>query len=140
ARIKMPAPDDQREPEDQQVPARPQEAPVVEEFRLSEGTVVMVHRDLGDPEAGILDLLDHLDADDSARLLEVDALEDVAPHQTEIAVDVPKLEAEQHADDVMIDASDHDPMERIGAADLVAVHEVRAGGHLLPQQTQFAWI
>ena len=37
-------------------------------------------------------------------------------------------EAEQHADDVVVDAADDDPVQRIGAADLVAVHQIGVAG------------
>ena len=51
-------------------------------------------------------------------------LEDRPPHQAEIAVDVAHLQAEQQLDGVVIDAADDDAVQRIGSADLVAVHQI----------------
>ena len=96
----------------------------------------MVDRHFSDAEAGVLDFLHHLDADDAARLLQTDALEDGPAHQAEIAVHVAQLQPEQHADDVVIQAADDDAVDRIGAADLVSVHEINFGGHARPQRRQ----
>ena len=38
------------------------------------------------------------------------------------------------ADDVVIEAADDDAVQRIGAADLVAVHQIGVGRHLRPEQ------
>ena len=86
---------DEREPEAQHVDAGLEDAAEVEELRLAERAMVVVHRHLDDAEAGVLDLLHHLEADDAARLLELDALEDRPPHQPEVAVDVAHRQAEQ---------------------------------------------
>ena len=112
------------------------DAAEVEELRLAERAVVVMHRHFDDAEAGVLDLLHHLEADDAARLLEVDALEDRAPHQAEVAVDVAHLQPEQHADDVVVEAADDDAVQRIGAADLVAVHQIDVRRHLRPEHRQ----
>ena len=72
-----------------------EDAPEIEELRFAERAVIVMHRHLDDPEARVLDLLHHLDADDAARLLELDPLEDRAPHQAEIAIDVAQLQPEQ---------------------------------------------
>src|SRR5205085_6218381 len=108
----------------------------VEELRLAERAMVVMHRHFDDPEPAILDLLHHLEADHTARLLEIDSLENRPPQQPEITVDVADRQSEQDADDVVIQAADDDAVERIGAADLVAVHEIDAGGHLRPQRRE----
>src|SRR5207247_2145055 len=126
------AADHELAPEHQQVPAGPEQAPEIEKRGLAERAVVVTHRHLDDAEAAVLNLLHHLDADDPARLFEVDALENGASQQAEIAVDVAQLQAEQEADDVVVDPSDEDAVQRIGAADLVAVHEIRVRRHAAP--------
>ena len=55
------------------------------------------------------------------------AVEDRAPHQPEVAVDVAHLQAEHQADDVVVEPADDDAVQRIRAADLVAVDEVGVG-------------
>ena len=54
----------------------------------------------------------------------VHRVEDRPPHQPEVAVDVAHLQAEQQLDGVVVDAADDDAVQRIGAADLVAVDQV----------------
>src|SRR2546427_5444589 len=106
----------EREPQAHNVDAGPEDAGEVEELRFAERAVVVMHRHLDDPEAGVLDLLHHFQADDAARLFELDSLEDRTAHQPEIAIDVAHLQPEERADDVMIKAADEDAMQRIGAA------------------------
>ena len=130
------APDHQREPQEQEIPGGPDHPPDVEELGLAKRTVIVVHGHFGDPEPAILNLLHHLDADDAARLFEVDSIEDRAPQQAKVAVDVSERQAEQVAHDVVIGASDEDPMHRIRAADLVAVDQIGLRDHLVPQHRE----
>ena len=95
--------------------------------------MVVMDRHLGDPEPGVLDLLHHLQADHPAVLLELDRVEDRPAHQPEVAVDVADLQPEQHLDGVVIDAADDDAVQRIGAADLVAVDQVDAIAERMPE-------
>jgi hypothetical protein len=125
--------DHQLVPEAQHVDAGLGDAAEVEELRFSVRAVVVMHRHFDDAEARVLDLLHHLQADHAAALLEVDLLENRAPHQPEVTVDVAYAEAEQQADDMVVDAADHDAVNGIGAADLVAVHQIRIGRHLRPE-------
>src|SRR5439155_7851276 len=104
----------------------PEETPDIEELRLAERAMKVVHRHFDDPEAAVLDFLHHLDADDAAGLLQIDPLEDAAAHQPKVTIDVAQREPEEDADDVVVDAADDDAVQRIGAADLVAVHDIRA--------------
>src|SRR6266446_5046626 len=87
--------------------------------RAAERAMEMMDRHFGDAEAAVLYLLHHLHADDAARLLEIDAIEDRAPHQTKVAVNVPQLQFEQRADDMVVEAADDDTVPRIGPADFV---------------------
>ena len=63
-------PDDQRDPQLDDVDRGPEQPAEVEELRLAVGAMVVVHRHFGDAEAGVGDLLHHLEADDAAVLLE----------------------------------------------------------------------
>src|SRR6185295_12632732 len=118
------APHHQRVPELEDVDAGPEQAPEVEELRLAVGPMIVVHRHFGDAEPRVGDLLHHLQADDAAVLLEVHPVEDRPPHHAEVAVDVAHGEAEEDLDGVVVDAADDDAVQRIGAADLVAVDEI----------------
>ena len=60
------AADDEDEPQAQHVDARLEDAAEVEELRLAERAMEVVHRHFDDAEAGVLDLLHHLEADDAA--------------------------------------------------------------------------
>ena len=102
--------------------------------------MVVVHRHFDDAEAGILDLAHHLEADDAGVLLELDAIEDLAAHQTEVAVDVADAQPEQQLDGVVVDAADDDAMPRIGAADLVAGDHVGVGGQPVPEHRELGRI
>src|SRR5215468_1746052 len=97
-------------PEQHEVSTGSEQPVEIEELRLAVRPVEMVHRHFDDAEAVVLDLLHHLDADDAARLLQVDPLEDRTAHQPEIAIDVPELQPEQNADDVMVNAADDNPV------------------------------
>ena len=99
-----------------------------------------MHRHFSNAESRVLDLFHHFDADDAAAFLQIDPFEDRAAHQAEIAIDVAQLEAEQNADDVVIQAADDDAVQRIGAADLVTVHQIDARSHAVPQRRQFGGI
>src|SRR5690349_524859 len=98
----------------------------VEELRFPVRPMVMMNRYFGNTEAGVLDLLHHLQTDDAAVLLEVHLIEDRATQQTKIAVDVTDLQPEEQLDDVVIDTADDDSMQRIRSADLVPVDEIDA--------------
>ena len=107
---------------------------------LPKRAVIVMHRHFDDAEAGVLDLLHHLEADDAAVLLEVDALEDRRAASAGSRSRRRARAARTGADDVVIDAADDDAVQRIGAADLVAVHQVGVGGQRVPQQRQLARI
>ena len=84
----------------------PEDAAEVEELRAAVGAVVVVDRHLGDREAGVLDLAHHLEADDACVPLQPHAIEDLATHQPEVAIDVPHAQPEQALHGVVIDAPD----------------------------------
>ena len=116
--------DVQLPPEPEDVHAGREEPAEVEELRPAVDAVVVVDREVDEAEAGPLELLHELEADDAARVLQRDRLEGRAAHEAEVAVDVPdpELEEEPHQDEV--DLPDDDPVPRVGAGDLVPVHDV----------------
>ena len=124
----------QHVPQLRDVDRRAHQPAEVEELRPPVRAVVVVDRHFGNPEPGVLDLLHHLQADHAAALLERDPAEDRPPEQPEIAVHVADLQAEQQLDGVMVDASDDDAVQRIRAADLVAVDEVDAVVERFPEK------
>ena len=85
--------DHEREPQPEDVDAGLGDPADVEELRLAEGAVVVMDGHFDDPEPGILDLLHHLEADDTAGLFEIDAFENRPAHQAEVAVDVADRQA-----------------------------------------------
>ena len=102
--------------------------------------MVVMHRHFGNPEAGVLDLLHHLEADDAAVLLERHRVEDRPAHQPEVTVHVAHPQAEQKLHRVVIDPADHDAMNRIRSADLVAVDHVHIIGEAFPEDVHFGGI
>ena len=99
-----------------------------------------MHGHLVDHEPGVGDLLHHLEADDAAVFGELHTVEHAAANEPEVAVHVPDLQAEQPLHRVVVDAADDNPMQRIGPADLIAVHEIHARPHVRPEQLDFRWV
>ena len=101
--------------------------------------MVVVHGYLGDAEAVLLDLGHELHTDHAGVARQLDALEHRSPEEPEVAVDVDHVQAEGEPHDVMVDAADDDPVERVGARDLVAVHEIGVRP-VLPQRAELAHV
>lgn len=112
----MLAADDKRVPQLHHVDRGTGDAAEVEELRLAVHPVVVVDGHFGNPEARVGDLLHQLEADHPAVLLERDRVEDLPAHETEIAVDIPHLKAEEQLHRVVIETADQDAVERIRAA------------------------
>ena len=85
----------------------------------------MVDGDVAHGEAVLLDLRDQLDADQPGVACQLDRVEDALVNQAEVAVHVAALEAEGPLHQPVIEAADHDAVERIVTRDLVAVHQLR---------------
>src|SRR5580765_5181511 len=109
--------DDEREPQAHDIDSGLEDSAEIEELRFAVRAMIVMNRNLGDPEARVLNLLHHLEANHTARLLQMDAVEDRAPHQAEIAIHVSNRQPEQDADDVVVQAADDDSMHGIGPAD-----------------------
>ena len=86
----------------------------------------------------VLHLLHQLDADDAGRAREAHLVEDLPAHQPEVAVHVAQPQAEGELDEPVVEPADHDPVQRVVAGDLVAVHEVHLGREGLEQRLQLA--
>src|SRR5262245_57491537 len=82
------AEDDQVDPELEHVDAGPEHAAEVEELRPAVRSMVVVYRHLDGAEARVLDLAHHLETNDAGVALEPYAVEDLTPHQAEVAVDI----------------------------------------------------
>ena len=131
---------DQLHPEPHQVDESAAHAGEVEELALAVGAVVVVDGHLGDPEPVVLDLLHQLHADHAGRAGEPHLVEHLPPHQAEVAVHVPQAQAEERAHEGVIEPADDDAVQRIGPADLVAVHEVHVRAQRLVQLEQLPGI
>src|SRR5678816_3491451 len=116
---------DELNPEFQDIDTGAEDAAEVEELRAAVRAVVVMHRHLDDTEAGVLHLAHQLQADHAAVAIEFHAIEDLAPHQAEVAVDVAHAQREEHLHREVIHAADDDAMQRIRSADLVSGHHVR---------------
>ncbi len=100
----------------------------------------MMHRDFGEAESSILKFLHQLQADRSVRRFQIDHIKDRPTQQAEIAINIAQLETKHQLHEMMIEAPDNDAVHRIGAADLIAVHNVDPWLHLRHQQLEFAWV
>jgi hypothetical protein len=73
----------QRHPETHHVDAGLHDPPDVEELRLAERAMVMVNRHLDNVETGVVDFLHQLEADDAARLFEMNPVEHRSTQQAD---------------------------------------------------------
>src|SRR6478672_6289690 len=83
-RAAMLAEDHQIDPEAADAKEGPEQPREIEELRLAVGAMEVMHRHLRNSESAVLNLLHHLDADDAAVVLELNAIEHRPPHQPEI--------------------------------------------------------
>src|SRR6266536_1093828 len=100
----------------------------------------MVHADLGQARAGVLELAHELDADHSGRLLELDGLELRPAHEPEVAVGIAKSEAEDERDEPVVDATDDLPGEIVRPVELVALHDVDVAVGLGDEELELAGV
>jgi hypothetical protein len=85
----------QAPPEPQKIPADASDATEIEELRFAVHPMIMVHWNLYHSRACILQLFHQLNADDPAVRSDLDRIEHVAADESEIAIDIPQLEAER---------------------------------------------
>jgi hypothetical protein len=102
--------------------------------------MIVMDRDLHDAEAGILNLSHQLQTNHATIPIELDTVEYFAAHQPEIAVDVAHTQRKKHLHRVVVDASDDDPVQRIGPADFVAGHHVGVLSQTCPQRRDLGGI
>ena len=95
-------PNDQRHPQPHNIDRRPDDASDVEELRRPVGPMVVMDRHLGDPKPGVLDLLHHLQTDDTAAFLQHHSVEYRAPQQPKVVIDIAQSQAEQRLDQVVM--------------------------------------
>src|SRR5262249_62032269 len=123
------APDHQLPPQPGYMRQHATEPPEVEELAFAVGAMIVVNRHLSEIEAGVLQLLDQLKADRAIGRLQVDHVEDLAPQQAEVAVDIAQLETEHELHKMVVHSPDHDAVQRVVPLDLPAVDYIHAVGH-----------
>ena len=60
----------------------------IEELAFAIGAMIVMNRNFGESEAGILEFLDQFEADGAAVRLEVDNVENLAANQPKVAIDI----------------------------------------------------
>jgi hypothetical protein len=108
-----------------------------EELAAAMGTPVVMHGNLDDVAAPVLQFPHHLYADHAAIASELDLLEKAPAEEPEIAVDVPDLQAEQKAHEALIDDTNDNSVSGVRPVDLVPIDNVDAHPEGIQQQRQF---
>jgi hypothetical protein len=108
-----------------------------EELAVSIRPMVVMHGDLDDPAADILEPPHHLNADHTAVACELNLLQKASLEDPEIAVDILDMQAEQEAHEALIDGTNDNPVPGIRSADLVPVYRINATPECLQHQRQF---
>src|SRR5258705_12590780 len=114
---------DEPPPQRAQVSKGLEQTPEVEELRFPISPVIVINGGFRESQPRVLKALYHLNANCSAGRGEPNAVIACATHQSEIAVHVSDLYSEGEPDHTPINCADEDPMPRIGAADLVPIHD-----------------
>src|SRR5262249_53569759 len=85
-----------------------------------------------------LEFSHQLHADGPAGRSKPHLIEQLAPDQPEIAIDIPQPYPKNPTRETIVDIPDHDPPPRIVALELVPVHQPHAGRHQIQQLRQLA--
>ena len=96
--------------------------------------------DLHERRPGLLELAHHLHADDPARRGEFDAIEERPSDETEIAVGVAHLQAEQDPHHVVVGAPDHLAVPGIAASHLPSLHDIGRVGRRIDASDEFGGV
>ena len=107
--------DDELDPELEHVDARAEDAAEVEELRPAVRPMVVMDGHFHDAEPRILYLAHQLEADHAAVAIEFHAVEDLAPHQAEVAVNVAHAQGEEQLHREVVDPPDDDAVQRVGS-------------------------
>ena len=134
------APNGEVPPGGEQLKEDPPQVFEAEELAGSAGTVIVVHGHFHHPAPISLELLHHLDADDTTVTSELDALEDSSSEKPEITIHIPNIQLEQPSHQTLIQPAENDAMPGIGPADFVAVHDVDLFSHDAQECGQFLHI
>ena len=115
---------DQSPPEGHELFGGFDEALKIEELGLAVGAMVMVNRDFFELEPQILKLFHHLEADGAGGGSEIDFVEDGPANEPVVAIHITQPESKKEAHDRVIEPSDQDSMQGVGAGDLESVDHV----------------
>lgn len=127
-------------PEPKEIIQGSDDARKVEELTLSIGTVIMVDGNLSNRVPGVLYFFHQFDTDHAARFGELHPVEDAFPKQSKITIYISQLKSEGNPYRPVIEPSNDDAVEGIGAANLVTVDEVDAVIHDVHQRLYFSGI
>jgi hypothetical protein len=115
----------------------PAEMSDCEELAAPVSAGVMMHGNLDEPAALILQLPHHLDADHATIACEQDLPQQTTAKEAEIAVDIPDIKPEQETHEALIEETDDDSVFGIRPADLVPIDNIDPFPEGMPQQRQF---
>src|SRR5437660_2903063 len=99
---------------------------------------IMANRNLDHSKSRQFEFFGHFNADDTASGFEGNRIEDITPEQAEIAIDVANGQAKNPAHRAPVCGADPDAIPRVGAFDLVTVHEIDVRPELSQQIVHFA--
>ncbi len=86
----------------------------------------MIDGHFGKLIARVLEFFYHFNADCPVATFQLDAFKEFAPDQAKVAVDIPELEPKSHPADMVVDAPDNFPVQRIIPGDFVPVDNIDA--------------
>src|ERR1019366_3027320 len=115
--------DHQPYPQPNELRERDRQRAQAEELRLPMQPGIVVYSDLRHHAAAQFQFAHQLDADGSAGGSEVNSVQQLAPNQTVVAVDVADPNAEEQARAEVVEVTDPDAVSRVVALQLVTVDE-----------------
>src|SRR5262245_62429742 len=111
-----------------------------EELRLAVDAPVVVHADLGEAGAGVLELAHELDADDTGGVDQFDTVERTPPDEAEVAVGVADVQAEEERDEAVVHATNDTAEHAVCSAQLEALDDVDVVGRVPHEELQLSGI
>ena len=116
--------DDEFPPQRAQLTGRTQQSPPVKELGDAVLPVIVMDRHLGKAIAGILEFLDHFQADGAAVAREGDRVEERATDEAKITIHVAQFEAEHEFDEMVIEPPNDLAREGIVPGNFIAVDDI----------------
>src|SRR6185503_11402150 len=103
-------------------------------------TRIMMHAHLDHSMRAQLELPHQLHADRSAGRRKPDLIEQRAPDEPKVAVDIPEPYPEDQPREAIVDVPNHNAPPRIAALELVPVHQADARFHAVEQLCQLTGV